>query len=320
MEGGLGGVRAFTRFVRIAGRYVGPPLLYLGTWFVLPFLKKRRAGAKQFFFHWRGEQSGFFRTLLDTYRCFLAFTLCWYERTYVFLRGPAALSLEIEGHTLVDEALAAGKGVVLLTAHFGNFELAAWMLRRFGSTPVNVVMVDSEVPAISAYMSQLRGADQPRIIAINRSKLASLDLLSALRRKEILCIQGDRAVGAALTRVPFLGREAPFPLGPYQLAQVAGAVVIPTFSTRVGSFRYRINLYPPLDLHATGIASPAHAYVRLLERNVLLNPLQWFNLFSFWDADHAPAGDAADEAAVLPLASPSRRLSGATESAPPGLS
>lgn len=292
MEGGVGGARAFTRFVRIAGRHLGPPLLYLGTWFVLPFLKQRRAGAKQFFVHWRGEQSGWLRTLLDTYRCFLSFTLCWYERTYVFLRGPAALALELEGHERVEQALAAGHGVILLTAHFGNFELAAWMLRRFGTTPVNVVMVDSEVPALSAFMSQLRGADQPRVIAINRSKLASLDLLAALRRKEILCIQGDRAVGAALTRVPFLGREAPFPLGPYQLAQVAGAVVIPTFSTRVGSFRYRISLYPPLDLAGMGLTAPAHAYVRLLERHVLLDPLQWFNLFSFWDADHAPA-DAA---------------------------
>ena len=286
MEGGLSGVRAFTRFVRICGRYLGPPLLYVGTWFVLPFLTTRRAGAKQFFLHWRGEKSGRLRTLFDTYRCFLTFTLCWYERTYVFVRGPKAVRLELEGHERVEQALAAGQGVLLLTAHFGNFELAAWMLRRFGSTPVNVVMVDSELPALNAFMSQLKGPEQPRVIAINRSKLASLDLLSALRRKEILCVQGDRAVSAACTQVPFLGRLAPFPLGPYQLAKVAGAVVIPTFSTRVGSFRYRITLYPPLDLQATGLAAPAHAYVRLLERHVLHDPLQWFNLFSFWDGDH----------------------------------
>jgi predicted LPLAT superfamily acyltransferase len=34
------------------------------------------------------------------------------------------------------------------------------------------------------------------------------------------------------------------------------------------------------------------AYVRLLERQVLRHPLQWFNLFSFWAADHAPVSDA----------------------------
>jgi predicted LPLAT superfamily acyltransferase len=199
MEGGVSGARAFTRFTQITGRHLGPLLLYIGTWFVLPFLRTRRAGAALFFLHWRGERSSWLRSLLDTYRCFLTFTLCWFERTYVFLHGPSAVALEVEGQAHVEAAIAAGKGIALLTAHFGNFELASWLLRRFGEVPVNVVMVDSELPALTAFMSQLRGAEQPRIIAINHSKLASLDLLAALRRSA-RARAVSRARGAVSTR------------------------------------------------------------------------------------------------------------------------
>ncbi len=295
IEGGATGVRAFLRFVQITGRWVGPFLLRIGTWFALPLLPVRRRGAEEFFTHLRGHRAWLPVRWLDTYRCFLTFTLCWFERLYVFLHGPQAVTAEVEGNHHIDQALAAGHGVVLITAHFGNFELGAWLLGHFlrdqTQTPpkINVVMIEQEIEEVRAFMAQVSGDARPNIIAVNRSRLASLDLLGALRRNEIVCIQGDRAVASSSRPVPFLGRPAPFPIGPYQLAEVAGAAVIPTFSVRTGPFRYRFTLHAPLDLRGAGLNAPERQYVRLLERQVLRHPEQWFNVFSFWDASHAPA-------------------------------
>jgi predicted LPLAT superfamily acyltransferase len=288
-EGGLRGVRMFTRFVALSGPYIGPVLLAIGTWFAIPFLHVRRAGSEYFFTHLRGRRGNYFRRLWDTYRNFLAFTLCWHERTYAFLRGPGFLRLDIKGEEHMTNALASGKGVVLLTAHIGNFELGAWILaQRHGQDfpPVNMVMIETEVAPVRAFLASIRGARQPKIIAVNSSPMASLPVLAALKRGEIACVQGDRASGSKSAWVPFLGQPAPFPTGPYHLAKLAGAAVIPTLCRRLGRAHYEFQVYPAID--SSNPEASASEYAALLEREVRARPYYWFNLFSFWEASHAP--------------------------------
>ncbi len=288
-EGGITGVRWFTRFSLITGPYLGVPLLAIGTWFAIPFLRIRRAGSEYFFAQLRGYRASFLRRLWDTYLQFLAFTLCWHERTYAFSRGKSFLQLDVRGAEHLSRAVAEKRGVVLLTAHVGNFELGAWLLAQdenVAMPPVHVVMIDSEVEAVRSFLDSLRGARQPHIISVNGSPLASLPVLAALRRGEIACMQGDRATGTESVHVPFLGRPAPFPIGPYRLAKLANAAVIPTLCRRVGRARYEFELAAPLDTSEPEAA--VRAYARLLEAEVRARPHYWFNLFAFWDGSHAP--------------------------------
>jgi len=288
-EGGLTGVKWLTRFSLFAGPYLGPVMLVIGTWFAIPFLSMRRAGSEYFFTRLRGYRGNFFRRLWDTYRQFLAFTLCWHERTYAFVNGPDFLTLNVEGGEHVARALAQKRGIVLLTAHIGNFELGAWLLAQRTSQnlpPVHMVMIDSEVAAVRAYLATLRGSAQPNIIAVNSSPLATLPVLAAARRGEIVCIQGDRATGSSSVRVPFLGSPAPFPTGPYLIGKLANAYVIPTLCRRVGRAKYEFEMFAPLD--PSDPEAAAAAYAQMLEAEVRKRPYYWFNLFSFWDGSHAP--------------------------------
>lgn len=276
-EGGLRGLHWFTVFVRLTGLWLGPLMLRIFTWGFVPFLKTRRLGSEQFFTHLRGRRASLPVRLLDTYRNFLAFTLCWFERTHAFSHGPAFLRLDSGGADHLERALALGKGAIMLTAHVGNYELGAWILKQSGR-PVNLVMADYEAQAVAQYLERLRGDVRPRIIAVNRSPWSSLEVAAALRRGEIVCMQGDRALSPAHALVPFLGKPAPFPTGPYQLAQLTGAPILPVFSSRMGRAHYRFEIFAPL-----GGPTALEEYVQLLEREVLLRPYYWFNVYSFWD-------------------------------------
>ena len=296
-EGGLTGVRMFTRFSLMTGPRLGPPLLAIGTWFAVPFLKTRRAGSELFYTQLRGKRVGYLRRLWDTYQQFLAFTLCWHERTYAFVKGADFLSLDVKGEEHLANARKQGRPIVLLTAHMSNFELGAWLLSQNhrGLDPnnappvVNMVMVETEVESVRQYLATLRGAIQPRIIAVNASPLSSLAILAALRRNEIVCMQGDRATGSQSTLVPFLGREAPFPIGPYQLARLSNAVVLPTLCRRLGRARYEFEIFEPID--AADDHAAAARYAQILEAEARARPSYWFNLFSFWEDSHAPSAE-----------------------------
>lgn len=292
-EGGITGVRMFTRFSLVTGPRVGPLLLAVGTWFAIPFLKTRRQGSELFFTQLRGKRAGPVQRVWDTYRQFLAFTLCWHERTYAFVNGTDFLKLDVKGEEHVAKARKEKRPIVLLTAHMSNFELGAWLLSHNQADPdepppvVNMVMVETEVETVRAYLASLRGAIQPKIIAVNNSPLSSLAILAALRRGEIVCMQGDRATGSHSVELPFLGRSAPFPIGPYQLARLSKAVVIPTICRRLGRAQYEFELFAPIE--ARDDKAAAAEYAKILENEARKFPDYWFNLFSFWDGGHAPS-------------------------------
>jgi predicted LPLAT superfamily acyltransferase len=282
-DAGLRGVKWFTHFVRLTGPWLGRYLLYAGTWFLVTRLKDRRTGSEVFWQHLRGRRSRYMTRLFDCYRHFLSFALAWFDRTYAFLHADARLPIESIGVERLECALAGGRGAILLTAHVGNFELGAWALRRLGRS-VHVVMFDSEAEAVAGYREQLRGSYRPKIIAINRSPLSALAVLKALKKNEIVCMQGDRSYGSSLTRLPFLGRAALFPSGPYAVAALAGAPVLPVFCRRLGGRSYQFRVHPALSDRPE---AAQREYVQLLEREALQRPYDWFNLYDFWEQSHS---------------------------------
>jgi predicted LPLAT superfamily acyltransferase len=135
------------------------------------------------------------------------------------------------------------------------------------------------------------GSIRPRVITVGREELASLEILHAIRDGWLVAIQGDRLVGERFARVPFLGNEAPFPVGPFVLAAISGAPVISTFAMKSGPTAYAFVADPPVRLSFAGggkrdeqIREWVAAYARRLELLVHEYPYQWFNFYDFWNA------------------------------------
>ena len=120
---------------------------------------------------------------------------------------------------------------------------------------------------------------------------ATLELLQALRRNEIVAIQGDRVYQRHTFDVPFFSRPTSFPLGPFLLSQVSGAPVLPVFVIRRGWLRYQVlmgDLIAAAPSRATRGADDAGVHeamsraVKFLEATLRIYYDQWMNFFDFW--------------------------------------
>lgn len=230
------------------------------------------------------------------YRHFLSFGRVLVDRGYAFLGMLGEVKLERDGHEVIEKALGLGKGVILVSAHVGNWELAAYCLggyRRDGRTvPVNAVMFRGESERVEKQLKRVSGEPPFRVIASNDALQAGIECKQALDRGEIVAIHGDRNVGTGGVRVPFLGGKARLPAGPYLLAAGTGAPLVFTFANRVGTRHYRLRARGPFTVtlgarkdRQRGLEEWAGRYAAELEEVLTEYPLQWHNFHPFWEKD-----------------------------------
>ncbi len=193
------------------------------------------------------------------------------------------------GAEKIDQCLAAGNGLIVWTAHLGNSEFASRLLEMHGR-PVNVARLVEDKPA-EIMLRNLMANEQLKIVDLSGGARATIELLQALRRNEIVAIQGDRVYQRHSADVPFFSEPAAFPLGPFLLSQVSGAPVLPGFVIRQGWLRYRVRMgdpIPPVPSPATfddrdaGQQRGLCQAVGFLEKTLAAHYDQWLNFFDFW--------------------------------------
>ncbi len=203
--------------------------------------------------------------------------------------------IEME-HAGVPDAVLAGAGqggLIVLTSHFGCWEIGARMLARFGR-PVNVVMAREQNPSVRSYLADMRDGVGIRVLHSDTSHFASVGMLQALRRGEILAIQMDRVAPGQVTReIHLFDRAARFPIGAFALARAAGVPIWPVLSVRLGRRRYRILHEPLIEIprgtsDAALVAALQQAVTRL-EARVREFPYQWFQYAPIFTDDAAGA-------------------------------
>jgi predicted LPLAT superfamily acyltransferase len=240
------------------------------------------------------------------FKHFLSFGRALIDRTAILAGQTQRFSFSFDGEHHVREMLAEGRGVMLLAAHFGNWEAAGQLLSRL-DVPVNVTGFDNETAAIRDLLT--RSSDVKfRLLPLTGSPTDVIPLVAALRRGEIVAMLGDRAYGSPSVRIPFLGGTAAFPIGGYVMAAIAGAPLVHVFSLREPGGHYRFFGFPPQrpkmpphherDAYLRDCA--AH-FARDLEIILKRDPLQWYNFFPFWEKERGqPARESIET--VTPLA------------------
>lgn len=174
-----------------------------------------------------------------------------------------------------------GRGVLLLTGHFGNFELLGAHLSRLN--PVDFVVKPLSNPRVEALVADLRGRAGVGVIPLGGSLKNVFRSLRAGRWVALLADQDARRHGVF---VPFFGRLASTPEGPARLALQTGAPIVFGTIRRRPDGRHRIDVDPP---HAPGGPADEAGVVALtawhaarLEREVRAAPEHWFWLHRRW--------------------------------------
>ncbi|HYB99557.1 MAG TPA: lysophospholipid acyltransferase family protein [Candidatus Limnocylindrales bacterium] len=185
---------------------------------------------------------------LAALRTFVEFANCMTETLEYFGPKPHPVQVDLPEADLVEKLIADGRGLVVVTGHFGNWDLAAKRLLSYGR-PVHVVMAREANASMHRYQQQLRESASIRIVFSDTSLFSTLNLVHALRANEVVAMQLDRTPPQARTvDVPFFGAPAHFAAGPFHLARVARSPLITAFAVRMGVRHYEIRLGSAYDV------------------------------------------------------------------------
>jgi len=169
--------------------------------------------------------------------------------------------------------------------------------------PMAVVYVKDAFEEAERFRSYLRSfGDVVEIPIRPDERFASLPVLRALEEGRIVAVQGDRDWNDRGVPMPFLGAMARFPVGPFLLARMSGATLLPAFVAYDREHRFELEIGDPIEVARTadreGDARAAlEAWLVVLARAVRRWPNQWYTFYDFWpDVEEAsPAAGAAPD-------------------------
>ncbi|KWI61247.1 acyl-CoA synthetase [Burkholderia pseudomultivorans] len=235
----------------------------------------------------------------DVYRHVFTFAATIHDRIYLMNARFDLFDIRVHGQTLVDDALAGGRGAFLMGAHLGSFEVVRAIGRTRPDLRVVVTMYEENARRINATLAAVNPAAQPEVIPLGQVD----SMLKVRERLDANCMVGmlaDRTLlddaAASLRRLPLLGAPAAFPLGPlYMAAMLRRPVIFMTGLYRDGN-RYDVHFEPLADFsdvrrdaRAAAIDDALARYVALLDRYCRAAPYNWFNYFDFWQDGAAAA-------------------------------
>ena len=193
---------------------------------------------------------------------------------------------QVEGREHMLRALARGKGVIMVSAHFGNVDILMQVPLAFG-VPISTPVEHIQPERLFQYTQRLRTSHGLRMYPTGGPMMG---LYRALKRGEMIGLAADRGMDVSTRDVDFFGAPASLPEGPVRLALRTGAALVPGFGLRLPDNSFRVYIEPPLELPNTGdreadIAAGMEMVVDVLERTISKHPEQWLLAKPVWPMD-----------------------------------
>jgi KDO2-lipid IV(A) lauroyltransferase len=191
--------------------------------------------------------------------------------------------VEVEGWEVLEKAREDGKGGIVVSGHFGNWELMGSSVSVKGY-PVCYVVTRQQNERVEKLMDHMR---ENTGITIIKRREAVKGVLKALQENKLVAILSDQDAHETGAFVPFFGRPASTPRGAATFALRSGAVLIFAESYRRGSDRLKVILELvsledlPNDQDAA-IVELTRRFTERLEEAVRRHPEQWFWMHRRW--------------------------------------
>ncbi|HEY2797248.1 MAG TPA: lysophospholipid acyltransferase family protein [Thermoanaerobaculia bacterium] len=198
--------------------------------------------------------------------------------------------VSISGLEHYDAARAGGRGLLLLSAHLGGWELGA-ILAAIIERPVVPVVRPLDNPLLERELARLRTRFGNRVIF---KQSAAKGILRALRDNEAVVILIDQNVVASeAVFVPFFGRPAATSPAVALFQQKTGAPVVPVFVWPRPEGRYHVELQPPIraeEFFAEGAGADREdavlrataRYTEVTEAAIRRDPAAWLWMHDRW--------------------------------------
>lgn len=279
------GIRVFMFLIRHTGLVPAYALLFFVAWWYALVPRDATPCIRDF-----RRRLGLSTNTPDLFRHYYGFGMSLVDR-FVFLSGrKTSLRYTGAGEELIAQAVARGTGVILLSAHVGNYELAGNLLHDRIQATINIVALDNEAEQMRRVYSPLLSNRRLKLITVTADQVdVTVQILRALRQGEIVCFHGDRVLDQRSELLPFLGHPARFPIGPYAVAAIARCPIIPFFVVKNGLRTYAMTAYDPIDIpecsreeRPAALRAAACRFANVLETIVRAHPREWHNYYPFW--------------------------------------
>lgn len=198
--------------------------------------------------------------------------------------------VRVEGQEHIRDALAQGKGVLVLTAHFGNWEylpIGADLIQ----VPLSIVYRPLDFQPLDRVIARLRSKFGAELIPSSRGAMRGI--LRALAKGRIVAMLMDQNVDwYEGVWVDFFGKPACTNKGMAVIAIKTGAPVVPVFMLPDGDNRFVITFQPAMHLSVTGdrtsdIETNTALFTQVIEAMIRRHPDQWFWVHQRWKTANA---------------------------------
>ncbi|MEE8438956.1 MAG: lysophospholipid acyltransferase family protein [Micropepsaceae bacterium] len=181
-------------------------------------------------------------------------------------------------------------GVLLISAHFANWEIMPTAAREFGLSGATIVRPTNN-PFVNAWLEKLRTRNgMPELVSKGGDALRRI--YGILRDGNCICMLVDQRASEGVL-VPFFERDAFTTPAPGALAMRLNAIIVPFSNERVDGSRFHVRLHPVIEAPNTGdaqrdlleFAAKINAFI---EERVREHPEQWLWIHRRWVAADAP--------------------------------
>lgn len=208
-------------------------------------------------------------------------------------KGYVEKYIEIVNFERIQNAARSGRGTILLTAHFGDWELLSLTSSVVGF-PIMVLVREQKMKRLNELLNRLRESNGCKVI---RKGMDVKNLLRALNEKNIVGILADQDAGKNGMFVDFFGRPTSSHSGTMEIAKHTDSLVLPNFIVRTHGPYHKIYLEEYIDFRniqdqpvtSSDPGKPMGAvreglqkYMSLLEKYVRQYPDQWLWLHKRW--------------------------------------
>lgn len=191
--------------------------------------------------------------------------------------------VKVTGQEYIDQALAKGKGVIVITGHIGCWELMAGFISKIGYH-VGVVGTPLYDPRLDKMLIDNRTS--VGLVNINRDSGAR-QIIRLLRQGNMVGILIDQDTKVDGVFVDFLGKPAFTPVGPVVLARKTGASIVPMSIHIQPDNTHLVEIEPVIELEFTDDKTidrqlNTEKCSQALERMLLKDPTQWVWMHERW--------------------------------------
>lgn len=194
---------------------------------------------------------------------------------------PPPFRYQLEQKENLELARKRNRGAILVTIHAGSWDVAGAVMKNRGFE-LGIAMAKERDDGARAVSDAARHRSGVKVFHVGDDPLSVLPLAQHVRHGGAVALQVDRVPDGMRSRaVPFFGRPFRVPIGPFQLAQVTGAPIIPVFTARLGFAHHLVRADAEVNLPRRATPSELDRAMATVmataERFVRRFPTQWFN-------------------------------------------